>query len=69
MGYYPSKICTLLQVVLMEGYGMLSCIIGGQVLSGVSGDGMSIAVGVAVVAVLVCLFAAFGIRMFNVYER
>ena len=65
MGYYSSNICTLLRVVLMEGYGMLSCILGGQVLSGVSGDGMSIAVGVVIVAILVCLFAAFGIRMFN----
>jgi purine-cytosine permease-like protein len=49
MGYYPSKICTLLQIVLMEGYGTLSCIIGGQVLSAVSGGGMSIVVGVVIV--------------------
>jgi purine-cytosine permease-like protein len=49
MGYYPSKICTLLQIVLMEGYGTLSCIIGGQVLSAVSGGSMSIVVGVVIV--------------------
>ena len=69
MGYYPSKICTLLQIVLMEGYGTLSCILGGQVLSAVSGDGMSIVVGVVIVAVIVCVFAALGIRIFDVYER
>jgi purine-cytosine permease-like protein len=55
MGYYPSKLCTLLQIVLMEGYGTLSCIIGGQVLSGVSGGSMSIVVGVVIVGTLVLL--------------
>ena len=69
MGYYPSKICSLLQIVLMEGYGTLSCILGGQVLSAVSDGSMTIVVGVVIVAIIVGLFAAFGLKIFSVYER
>ncbi|KAK3678235.1 Vitamin B6 transporter [Vermiconidia calcicola] len=69
MGYYPSKICTFLQIVLMVGYGTIDCIIGGQVLSAVSGGGMSIAVGVVIVALLECLIAGFGLKVFHYYER
>ena len=47
MGYYPAKIVTLLNIVLMEGYATIDCIIGGQVLSAVSGGSMTIAVGIA----------------------
>jgi purine-cytosine permease-like protein len=53
----------------MVGYGTIDCIIGGQVLSAVSGGGMSIAVGVVLVAVLECLIAGFGLKIFHYYER
>jgi purine-cytosine permease-like protein len=69
MGYYPSKICTLLNIVLMVGYCTIDCIIGGQVLSAVSGGTMTIAVGVVVVAIVVLVIAVFGLKVFNEYER
>lgn len=53
----------------MVGYGTIDCIIGGQVLSAVSGGGMSIAVGVVIVALLECLIAGFGLKVFHYYER
>lgn len=65
----PSKICTLLQIILMVGYGTIDCIVGGQVLSAVSGGSMSIAVGVVIIAVLECLIASFGLKVFHYYER
>jgi hypothetical protein len=49
MGYYPSKIVTL--------------------LSAVSGGSMSIAVGIAIVALVEVTLAAFGLKVFHVYER
>jgi len=54
---------------LMVGYCTIDCIIGGQVLSAVSGGTMSIAVGVVIVAIVVLVVAVFGLKVFNVYER
>ncbi|OQO00304.1 hypothetical protein B0A48_14091 [Cryoendolithus antarcticus] len=68
-GYYPSKLTTLLNIILMVGYGTIDCIIGGQVLSAVSGGSMTIAVGVIVVAVMECLIASVGLKFFHIYER
>ena len=69
MGYYPSKICTFLNIILMVGYGTIDCIIAGQVLSAVSGGHMSIAVGIVLVALIMCLICAFGLKSFHYYER
>ena len=69
MGYHPSKIVTMLNIILMEGYATIDCIIGGQVLSAVSGGSMSIAVGIAIVALVEVTLAAFGLKVFHVYER
>lgn len=69
MGYYPSKICTFLNIILMLGYAVLACIISGQMLSAVSGGSMTIAVGIVVVAIGVCIIAVFGLAVFHLYER
>lgn len=69
MGYYPSKICTFLNIILMVGWGTIDCIIGGQVLSAVSGGTMTIAVGVIIVALVELVIAAFGMKIFQLYER
>ena len=69
MGYYPSKLVTLLNIILMEGYCTISAIIGGQILSAVSGGTMTMAVGIVVVALTVLFFAVFGLKWFGIYER
>jgi len=66
MGYWPSKICALLNIVIMLGYGMIDCLIGGQVLSAVA-DG--IVVGTVIVAVVSLVVVVFGMGAFHVYER
>ncbi|KAJ4128869.1 Vitamin B6 transporter [Fusarium equiseti] len=68
-GYWPSKIPTFLNIVLMVGYATIDCIIGGQVLSAVSGGTMTILVGVIVVAVVSWIVAVFGMKIFHTYER
>jgi purine-cytosine permease-like protein len=69
MGYWPSKLCALLNIILMTGYCTISCIIGGQVLSAVSGGTMTISVGIVVTALAVLVIAVIGLKVFHVYER
>lgn len=46
MGWWPSKIIVLLNIVQMIGYGLIDCVVGGQILSAVSPNySMSVAVG------------------------
>lgn len=69
MGYYPSKIACLLNLVIMLGYGMIDCLVGGQVLAAVSGDRISVVGGVILVAAITWIVAVFGMSLFQVYER
>jgi len=72
MGWWPSKIVCVLNIILMVGYISISAVIGGQMLSAVSGDGegqMSIVVGIVVVEVVILVVAVFGMRAFHAYER
>lgn len=46
MGWWPSKIVVLLNLIQMIGYCLIDCVVGGQILSAVSPRGsMSVAVG------------------------
>ena len=69
MGYWPSKICALLNIVIMLGYGMIDCLVGGQILSAVSGGSLSVVVGIIIVAIITWLVVVFGLAVFHVYER
>ena len=69
MGYWPSKICALLNIVIMLGYGMIDCVVGGQVLSAVSGGSMSVVVGIIIVAIITWIVVVFGMSIFHIYER
>ena len=69
MGYWPSKIPCALNVILMIGYATIDAIIGGQVLSAVSGGGLTVIVGIVVVSVVSWIVAVFGMALFQKYER
>jgi purine-cytosine permease-like protein len=69
MGYWPAKICVVLNVILMVGYCTVTSIIGGQILSAISGDNMTIAVGIVIINLAVLFIAFVGLRFFHVYER
>lgn len=56
-------------MIIMIGYGCISCIIAGQMLSAVSGGNMSIVVGIVITAFISWLVAVFGMRIFQEYER
>jgi purine-cytosine permease-like protein len=70
MGWYPSKLIVLLNLIQLLGYALLVSIIGGQVLSAVSPNGsMSVVVGIVIVAVITWGVTTFGISVFHYYER
>ena len=69
MGYWPSKLIAVLNIILMLGYVLISCIIGGQILSAVSGGSMSVVVGIVIITVITWTIAVFGMAPFHVYER
>lgn len=69
MGYWPAKLITILNIIIMVGYGTISCILGGQILSAVSGGSMTVIVGIVIIALITWIVAVFGMEPFHVYER
>jgi purine-cytosine permease-like protein len=69
MGYYPSKVCIILNLFTNLGYSMVNSVVGGQILSVVSGGHLSVIVGIVIVAVTSWAMASFGMRIFQLYER
>lgn len=69
MGYWPSKLIAVLNIILMVGYAVISCIIGGQILSAVSGGSTSVVVGIVIIALITWAIAVFGMTLFHAYER
>ncbi|KAJ5103298.1 hypothetical protein N7532_003827 [Penicillium argentinense] len=69
MGWWPSKIIVLLNLIQMIGYCLIDCVVGGQILSAVSPGGMSVAVGIVIIAIISWAVATFGIQVFHYYER
>lgn len=69
MGYWPAKLTTLLNMILMVGYATITCIVAGQILSAVSGGTMTVIVGILIAALISWLVAVFGMSIFHTYER
>lgn len=69
MGYYPSKVCIILNLFTNIGYSMVNSVVGGQILSVVSGGYLSVIVGIIIVAVSSWVMALFGMKIFQLYER
>lgn len=68
-GYWPAKLPTVLNIILMVGYCTIDAILGGQMLSAVNGGGLSIAVGIVVVQIVCWVVTVFGMKLFQGYER
>ncbi|THC91122.1 hypothetical protein EYZ11_009412 [Aspergillus tanneri] len=68
MGYHPSKICCLLNILTNLGYGMMNSMVGGQLLAKLSGGTVSVIVGIVIVALASWAMATFGMRIFQLYE-
>lgn len=69
MGYWPSKLACILNIVMQIGWGTIGCIISGQMISAVNGGGLTIAIGCVVSALCNGLIAIFGIVLVHKFER
>ncbi|KAL8695479.1 MAG: hypothetical protein Q9218_000057 [Villophora microphyllina] len=69
MGYWPSKLVCILNLIQQAGYGILGCIISGQIISAVNGGNLTIAVGCVISALCIGLIATFGIAIVHTFER
>ncbi|KAL7626546.1 Vitamin B6 transporter [Parahypoxylon ruwenzoriense] len=68
MGYWPAKLAALFNIAINMGYGLVDCIISGQLLSAVSGGSMSPVVGVVITALITWAVSTFGIKLFHPYQ-
>ena len=69
MGYWPSKLCVLLNVVIEVGYGVVDCLVAGLILNAVSDYKMTVIVGIIISAIIAWVIATFGIKWFHTFER
>lgn len=70
MGWWPVKICVLLNLVVLIGYSMIDAVVAGQILSAVSPNGsLTVEVGIVITAIVTWLVTTFGIKIFHHYER
>jgi purine-cytosine permease-like protein len=70
MGWWPSKLIVILNIIVLLGYAVIVCIVGGQILSAVSPHGsMSVVVGIIIVALITWVITTFGISIVHYYER
>ncbi|KAL9624560.1 MAG: hypothetical protein Q9160_001224 [Pyrenula sp. 1 TL-2023] len=54
---------------MQVGWGIISCIIAGQILSAINGRGLSVAVGCVISALCIGVVTIFGIRIVYKFER
>jgi len=69
MGWWPSRLCVALNIVIMVGYGLVDMLLTGQILSAVNGGGMTIIVGTIISAIVTLIICLFGMKLFHTYER
>jgi NCS1 nucleoside transporter family len=70
MGWWPSKIVVVLNIIVLLGYSLIDCVVAGQIISAVSPNhSLSVVVGIIIVAVLTWVVTTFGYSYFHHYER
>lgn len=70
MGWWPTKLCVMLNLVILLGYCMIDAVIAGQMLSAVSPNAsLSVVVGIIITAIITWAVTTFGISIFHYYER
>ncbi len=70
MGWWPVKLCVLLNLVILIGYAMIDAVVAGQMLSAVSPNGsLTVQVGIVITAIITWVVTTFGIKLFHHFER
>ncbi|RDW91817.1 hypothetical protein BP5796_01211 [Coleophoma crateriformis] len=69
MGWWPTKLCVILAVVVMLGYGLVDAVTTGLIFSAVSGGSLSTIVGIVIFGIMVWVISSFGIKYVKHYEE
>ncbi|KAG9082377.1 hypothetical protein FRC06_005103, partial [Ceratobasidium sp. 370] len=67
--WYATAVPGVLQLLGIVGYNIINVILGGQILSVVSGGKLSWNVGIVVITIVSLVITFFGYRVLNWYER
>ena len=68
-GFWGSKLCSVLNVIVGGGFAVVNVVITGQILSAVSDYSMSIAVGCVITAVVSYVVSVFGFAVIHTVEK
>lgn len=68
-GIQGAKLCGFLNIIVNIGFGVVNCIVSGQLLRAVSGDSLPIEVGIVIIAVLGTVISISGFKLIHTYER
>ncbi|KAK8205578.1 Vitamin B6 transporter [Zalaria obscura] len=70
MGWWPAKLVTVLNLIVLLGYALIDAVVGGQILSAVSPNAsLNVIVGIVIVAVITWGITTFGYSIFHYWER
>ncbi|KXT16951.1 hypothetical protein AC579_7426 [Pseudocercospora musae] len=69
LGWYPNKIIAALNTIQQLGWSAVGCITGGLALTAVSNGGVSIVLGIIIIAVCSLAISFIGLRAILVYEK
>ncbi|PCH44809.1 cytosine-purine permease [Wolfiporia cocos MD-104 SS10] len=67
-GYYGAMLPSALNVFSMQGFLIISCIIGGQLLASVSGGLLNDTLGIVIISLISLVVTFFGYRVIHWYE-
>lgn len=68
MGWWPAKLCAVLNLITMHGYSVINCVVAGQILSAVASD-LPVYIGIIIVASIAFVISTMGIELFLSYTR
>lgn len=67
-GWWPAKICALLNVLTLLGWSVVNCVFGGQILASLSTNKVPIELGIVIITVVSFAIAIFGIKYVQFFE-
>ena len=59
----------ILNLATVSGFTIINCVIGGQTLSAVNTDDVSVNVGIVIVAIIALVISFFGYKVLHRFER
>ncbi|KAL1956940.1 hypothetical protein VTO42DRAFT_6687 [Malbranchea cinnamomea] len=68
-GLYLVNIVVILNLATVSGFTIINCVIGGQTLSAVNTEDVSVNVGIIIVAIIALVISFFGYRVLHQFER